>query len=196
MVRGHSCCWESNNYIARYQSVHNSNMCRTQVYNSKEPHLYNFRRTYSWCFYSSKATVLCYYCQDIAPISGDVPNRPVLPFMAEYIYDILHIILEKFIKKGIMEKTTSIAKLAKVDVMDKENLVHAKNVNTGFVTMIIIIDMQTKKKASDRQGFESRMSDSYFCNTLVTKLLERCPLQYPVVRYLVCLDPRYMVAKP
>ena len=73
-------------------------------------------------------------------------ERPMLPFMAEYIYDILHIILEKFIKKSIMEKATSMAKLAKVDVMEKENLVHAKNVDIGFATKKIISDMQTKKK--------------------------------------------------
>ena len=72
-------------------------------------------------------------------------------------------------------------KLAKVDIMEKENLVHAKNIDIGFTTKKIISDMQTKKKASDM---------------LVTKLLERCPLQYSVVRYLVCLDPRFMVAKP
>ena len=41
----------------------------------------------------------------------------MLPFMAEYLYDILCTILDKFIKKSVMEKVTSMAKLAKVDVM-------------------------------------------------------------------------------
>ena len=73
--------------------------------------------------------------------------------MAEYIYDISHIILERFIKKSIMEKATPMAKLAKVDVIKKKNLVHAKNVDIGFATKKIIRDMQTKKKPSDRQVF-------------------------------------------
>ena len=46
-------------------------------------------------------------------------ERPMLPFIAEYIYDIMHIILEKLIRKSIMEKATLMAKLAKVDVMEK-----------------------------------------------------------------------------
>ena len=116
--------------------------------------------------------------------------------MAEYIYDIMHIILEKFIKKSIMEKATSMAMLAKVDVMEKDNLVHAKNVDIGFATKKIISEMQTKKKASNRQVFEFQNEYLIFLQSLVAKLLERCPLQYPVVRYFVCLDPRYMVAKP
>ena len=53
-----------------------------------------------------------------------------------------------------MEKATSVAKLAKVYVMEKENLAYAKNVDIGFATKKIISNMQTKKKASDRQVFE------------------------------------------
>ena len=79
-------------------------------------------------------------------------ERPLLPFMAEYIYDILHIILEKFIKKSIMEKATINGKAGiEVDVMEKENLTHAKNVDIGFATKKIISNKETKKKASDRQ---------------------------------------------
>ena len=42
---------------------------------SKIPKNQSFTRTYSRCFHSSKTTVLCYYCQNIAPISGGVPTR-------------------------------------------------------------------------------------------------------------------------
>ena len=78
--------------------------------------------------------------------------------MAEYIYDILHIILEKFIKKSIMEKATS---------MEKGNLVHAKNVDIGFATRKIIGNMQIKKKASDRQLFEFQNECLIFLQSLV-----------------------------
>ena len=83
--------------------------------------------------------------------------------MAEYIYDNIHIILEKFIKKGIMEKATSVAMLAKVDVMEKDNLVHAKNVDIGFATKKIISNIQRRKQVTDK-CLNSRMSASYFYN--------------------------------
>ena len=62
----------------------------------------------------------------------------MLPFMAEYLQDILHTILERFIKKNVMDKATSMAKLAKVDINEKENLLPAKNFDIGFATRKII----------------------------------------------------------
>ena len=50
----------------------------------------------------------------------------MLPFMVEYLYDILCTILDTFIKQSVMEKVTSMAKVAKVDVMEKEILLHVK----------------------------------------------------------------------
>ena len=40
-------------------------------------------------------------------------ERPMLPFMAEYLFDILHNILDKFIQKSVLAEVTSMAKLAK-----------------------------------------------------------------------------------
>ena len=73
----------------------------------------------------------------------------MLPFMAEYLFDILHNILDKFVKKSVMEEVTSMAKLAKVDVMKKENLLHAKDVDVGFVAKKLVTDLQRKKKVSE-----------------------------------------------
>ena len=123
-------------------------------------------------------------------------ERPMLPFMAEYLYDILCNILDKFIKKSVMEKVTSMAKLAKVDVMEKENLLHAKEVDIGFAARKLQTDLQKKKKVSERQIFEYLNECQVFLQSLTVKLLERCPLQYPVVRNIVCLDPKYMAAHP
>ena len=116
----------------------------------------------------------------------------MLPFMAEYLQDILCTILERFIKKSVMDKATSMSKLAKVDGKEKENLLPAKNVDISFATRKIISNVQAKQKVSDRQVFDYLV----FLQSLATKLLERNPLQYPVVRYLVCLDPRFTVRNP
>ena len=73
----------------------------------------------------------------------------MLGFMAEYLYGILCTILDKFIKKSVMEKVTSMAKLAKVDVMEKENLLHAEKVDIGFAARKLVTDLQKKKKVSE-----------------------------------------------
>ena len=49
---------------------------------------------------------------------------------------------------------------------------------------------------SERQIFEYQNECQVFLQSLTVKLLERCTLQYPVVRNIVCLDPKYMAAHP
>ena len=88
------------------------------------------------------------------------------------------------------------AKLAKVDVNEKGNLLPAKTVDICFSTRKIISDVQAKQKVSDGQVFEFNNDYLVFLQSLANKLLEGCLLQYPVVWYLVCLDPRIMVNNP
>ena len=48
-------------------------------------------------------------------------------------------------------------------------------------------------KVSPLQLLEFQNECITFCQKLASKLMERCPLQYPVVRYLTSLDPVFMV---
>ena len=123
-------------------------------------------------------------------------ERPMLPFMAEYLFDILHNILDKFIKKSVLAEVTSMAKLANIDVMKKENLLNAKDVDVGFAAKKLVTDLQRKKKVSERQILEYQNECQVFLQSLTAKLLDRCPLQYPVVRNIVCLDLKYMAGHP
>ena len=65
-----------------------------------------------------------------------------------------------------MEKVTSMAKLAKVDVMEKENLLHAKEVDIGFAARKLITDLKKKKKVSERQIFEYQNECQVFLQSL------------------------------
>ena len=80
--------------------------------------------------------------------------------------------------------------------MEKENLLHAKEVDIRFAARKLITVLQKKKKMSERQIYEYQNEYQVFLQSLTVKLLERCPLQYPVVRNIVCLDPKYMAAHP
>ena len=42
------------------------------------------------------------------------------------------------------------AKLGKVDVMKKENLLNAKDVDVGFAATKLVTDLQRKKKVRDK----------------------------------------------
>ena len=74
-------------------------------------------------------------------------ERPMLPFMAEYLFDILHNILDKFIKKSVLAEVTSMAKLANIDVMKKENLLNAKDVDVGFAAKKLVTDFTEEEES-------------------------------------------------
>ena len=99
----------------------------------------------------------------------------MLLFMPEYVQDFLHSILERFIKKGVMDKATSMAKLAREDVNKKENLLPAKRVDIGFAPRKIINDVQAKQKMSDRQGFEFKNDCLVFLQSLATSYWKDAP---------------------
>ena len=50
-------------------------------------------------------------------------------------------------------------------------------------------------KTSQRQVFTFQNENITFLMSLAIETLEYCPLQYPVVEYLVCLNTRYVAAK-
>ena len=61
-----------------------------------------------------------------------------LSFMEDYFH-MLHSLLEMFNKKDVMDKVIVIDKLVRIDVTKKENLLPAKNADTGFATRKLTI---------------------------------------------------------
>ena len=123
-------------------------------------------------------------------------EEPMLPFMAEEFYTILWTLLEKFIKKSVLQEATTAAKLSKIDVLKKENILSPKKVDVGFACKILLQEAQAKTKASPLQVLEFQNECIVLLQKLTYKLLERCPLQYAIVRQLTCMDPRYMAKNP
>ena len=121
-------------------------------------------------------------------------NAPMMPFLLNELQTILNTILGKFVKQSVLDAATSISKLAKIDVLKKDNLVKPKEVDTGFATKVQkAVD---EGKVSPLQLTEFQNECITFCQKLASKLMARCPLQYPVVRYLTSLDPEFMVKDP
>lgn len=114
----------------------------------------------------------------------------MLPFMAQELHTILRTLLRRFIKKTVFDEATTAAKLSKIDVLNTENTLSRNNVDVGFTCKIIMQEAEAKKKASPRQVLEFIKECTVPLQKLTNKVLERCSLQYAIVRQLTCLDPR------
>ena len=82
--------------------------------------------------------------------------------MAEYLQNTLRTLREVH-QKGVMDKATSVAKLAKVDVSEKENLLPAKNVEIGFATRKVSTIYKQRRKQWTDKFLSFRVNVLHFC---------------------------------
>ena len=123
-------------------------------------------------------------------------ESPMMPFMAEDLYNILESTMKKFVRKSVIEESTTAGKLASIDLNKKENLKEPKKCEVGFAVRAITDKLEKSKKVTPLQMLEFQNECQPFLKALSAKMLERCPLKYPIVRYLTSLDPRFMKEDP
>ena len=101
-----------------------------------------------------------------------------------------------FIKKSVLDQATTAAKLAKIDIKDDKNRIDAKKMELVFAVKAEIDKVQKETAVSSLQIYSFQMECRTLLEKLTAKLLERCPLKYPIVRHLVALDPRNIAESP
>ena len=79
--------------------------------------------------------------------------------------------MEKFITKSVLEEATTAAKLSKIDVLKKENILSSKKVDAGFACKILLQEAQAKKKASPLQVLKFQNECIVMLQKLTNKLL-------------------------
>ncbi|KAL1277330.1 hypothetical protein QQF64_024003 [Cirrhinus molitorella] len=71
-----------------------------------------------------------------------------------------------------------------------------RQINIGFVADKLLTELKVRKKISEKDVLTVRKETKDFLVTAVTKLLEKCPLKYTLVRNLAWLDPQKIKEKP
>ena len=110
-------------------------------------------------------------------------------FMAEDLQHILQTLINKFVKKKILDG----AKLVRIDRDKKENMLNLRKVDVGFAVLAMIEKLEKNKQVSQLQLLEFYTECQTFLKAMVEKLVERSPLKYYVVGCLSALDPRVMI---
>ena len=109
------------------------------------------------------------------------------PFLGRSLKDLLLTLMGRFIKKDVLEQADSYLKLAAIDPCDKKNQVHCKHVEFGFAARRSLKSVTDNKTISELAVLTFKTE----CVQLLSaKLIERCPLKYP----LVTLNPPKMIS--
>ena len=91
-----------------------------------------------------------------------------------------------FFEKLSVEKAITFKKLSSIDPADKNNHKHPKQVGLGFVVR------DTLKKVIFQVSFVFYLLKMIvkFLSATASKLLEKCPLKYPLIQHLVSVIPK------
>ena len=121
-------------------------------------------------------------------------DKPMLPFMNEDLASLLRGLLEKFIKPSlVIQSATNTLKLLQVEYENAENHVEVTKIKAGFVTERALEEHRKKHPNAQRLRLEFRQNCKLFLMKMVSKLFEKAPIKYPLVRHLSVLDPRVLI---
>ena len=82
--------------------------------------------------------------------------------------------------------------LAKIDVTSNDNTKLSKAVDIGVITKRELVSLKQNDQITQQEQRQFQLDCKAFLTRISEKLLEKCPLKFPVVRFLRCLDSQVM----
>ena len=121
-------------------------------------------------------------------------DAPMAPFLGQSLKDLLLTLMGRFIKKDVLEQADSYPKLAAIDPCDKKKQVHCKHVEFVFAAWRSLKSVTDNKTISELAVLTFKTECMQLLSAMTAKLIERCPLKYPLVTYLSSLNPPNMIS--
>ena len=110
-------------------------------------------------------------------------EKPMVPFLNDDLCMLMKALMRRFIKHEELDKCSD-EKLVKLDVTDKKLHITYKKIDIGYAS-----EKLKMSKPSENQLMQFRMECKACLIDILTKLQEKCPASYSLVRHLSCLNP-------
>ena len=123
-------------------------------------------------------------------------DEPMIMFLAEDLQSMCSKLMHKFVKKSVLDSADTMYRIANLDVLDKQNCKVATEIDIGFAEKVILTTLAKSKAVNERGVLEFRMDCTKFISHVTSKILERSPMKYKLVRSLYCLNPQKMSDLP
>ena len=117
-------------------------------------------------------------------------DAPMAPFLGQSLKNLLLTLMGRFIKIDVLEQADSYPKLAELDPCDKKTQVH---VEFGFAARQSLKAVTDNRTISELAVLIFKTECVQLVSAMTAKLIEICPLKYPLVRYFSPLNPPNMI---
>ena len=108
--------------------------------------------------------------------------------------DLLTNLMGRFIKKDVLNEAATYKKLAALEPYHKKNQLNLKHVELGFAAWQTLKAATDKKSVSELGVLAFKTECVKLLSALTSKLIDRCPLKYPLVQYLSSLNPKKLIS--
>lgn len=126
-------------------------------------------------------------------LRGFQTDKPMIPFMADVLGDIVRDFIERIILKDTLKKASNLYQMIQLDLNDKNIRKPSTNIDIGFAAQLKLDE--TKLKSTDSKVIAFKNEAGQFLASLVSHLLEKSPLKCAIVRSAVSINPIHMANK-
>ena len=123
-------------------------------------------------------------------LRGFQNNKPIIPFIADTLGDLVRDFFEIIISKDVLKKKSNLYNLIQINPLDKNIRKNPESVDNGFVAKRKLEQVKSSLNSANILEFKKQAGD--FLAQLLHHLLEDSPFKYAVVRSAVCLNPVYL----
>lgn len=109
-------------------------------------------------------------------------DAPMTPFLYTDLKTIMETIMQKFLKKEIFESSS----ITSINVTDKNHIRLAKYIDLGYTTRQAL---RNTEQINDKDMLKFRLDCLLIFQKFCSKLLDKSPLKYPIVRGITFCDP-------
>ncbi|XP_028973959.2 uncharacterized protein LOC114830660 isoform X1 [Esox lucius] len=136
-------------------------------------------------------------CRSVTPfLTRYQTDKPVLPFIANDLAELLKSLLRRFIKQELLNDATP-QHLVRLDVSDMQSRVHLRAVDIGIGAEAAIKERQRQSRSTEELSvLQFRKECMEGLSKIVKKIQEKSPLKFPTVRQMTCLNPAVMYSDP
>ena len=120
----------------------------------------------------------------------------MIMFLAEDLQSMCSKLMHKFVKKSVLDSADKMYKIANLDVLHKQNHKVATEIDIASAGKAILTTLAKSKVVNEGGVLEFRMDCTKFISHVTSKIHERSPLKYKLVRSLYCLNPQKMIDLP
>ena len=116
-------------------------------------------------------------------------DAPMVPFLHAELFNVLLVLMKRFIKRTLMDKATTPQQPSKLDVSSKESLKEPKDGDAG--TEVKSFLSKASISANEKLLFQKEFRD--FLVATVAKIFEKSPLRHKITRAVASIVPATMI---